>query len=227
MAKLKPKGIITDYPEQYQQWAASTTYCKAPRKQKAKCAKLPKKLPADARVVLLKRTCDQCRQKVIVSVSGKGKSRRTKGKVSVVTKSSGRSRSLTRPEDIQVRRVQEGEEIPPALIGCCSDGARTEVCCAGVWSGGSRWSWVRGLDLGTWVGEGTAAELQRLCASQRVCKSNGCFAGCVDTGQLLHMRRGARSPEHSRCIYGFRTGPAQRQDRLRAAVRRSDAGHCG
>ena len=92
MAKLKPKGIITDYPEQYQQWAASTTYCKAPRKQKAKCAKLPKKLPADARVVLLKRTCTtNAGKKVIVSVSGKGKKQKgPKGKVSVVTKSSGK-----------------------------------------------------------------------------------------------------------------------------------------
>ena len=62
MAKLKPKGIITDYPEQYQQWAASTTYRKAPRKQKAKCAKLPKKLPADARVAAQTDLHDQCRQ---------------------------------------------------------------------------------------------------------------------------------------------------------------------
>jgi len=92
MAKLKPAGIITDYPEQYQQWAASTTYCKAPKKQKAKCAKLPKKLPADATVVLLKKTCKtNAGKKVAVKVSGKGKAvKGKKGRVSVKTRSSGK-----------------------------------------------------------------------------------------------------------------------------------------
>jgi glycerophosphoryl diester phosphodiesterase len=92
MAKLKPAGIITDYPEQYQQWAATTTYCKAPKKQKAKCAKLPKKLPADATVVLLKKTCKtNAGKKVAVKVSGKGKAvKGKKGRVSVKTRSSGK-----------------------------------------------------------------------------------------------------------------------------------------
>ena len=36
MAKQSPAGIITDYPQQYQQWAATTDYCKTPKKQKAK-----------------------------------------------------------------------------------------------------------------------------------------------------------------------------------------------
>lgn len=92
MARFKPAGIITDYPAEYQQWAASTTYCKAPKKQKAKCAKLPKKLPADSTVVLLKRTClTNADKKVTVAVKGKAKLKKgAKGKVSVVTKSSGK-----------------------------------------------------------------------------------------------------------------------------------------
>ncbi len=92
MAKQGPAGIITDYPEQYQQWAASTTYCKTPKKQKAKCAKLPNKLQADSAVVVLKRTCKtNAGQKVTVSVSGKAKLQKgKKGKVTVVTGPKGK-----------------------------------------------------------------------------------------------------------------------------------------
>lgn len=93
MAKLKPVGIITDYPEQYQQWAATTDYCKTPKKQKAKCAKLPKSLPGDATVVLLPRACrTNAGQKVTVTVSGKAKLvKGKKGRVSVETKPSGKA----------------------------------------------------------------------------------------------------------------------------------------
>ena len=59
-----------------------------------------------------------------------------------------------------------------------------------------------GLDLGTWVGEGTAAELQRLCASptcaqvQRLFRGGAwtpgscciCGGGCAVTEQPLHLR---------------------------------------
>ncbi|MEZ5186754.1 MAG: glycerophosphodiester phosphodiesterase family protein [Candidatus Nanopelagicales bacterium] len=92
MAKLKPKGIITDYPAEYQKWADSTTYCQTPKKQKAKCAKLPKKLPGDATVVLLKKTCKtNAGKKVTVKVTGKGKAVKGKnGRVSVRTRASGK-----------------------------------------------------------------------------------------------------------------------------------------
>lgn len=92
MAKLKPVGIITDYPEQYQQWAATTDYCKKPKKQKAKCAKLPKSLPGDATVVLLNKTCKtNAGQKITVKVSGKGETVKGKnGRISVKTKPSGK-----------------------------------------------------------------------------------------------------------------------------------------
>jgi glycerophosphoryl diester phosphodiesterase len=92
MAKQSPAGIITDYPEQYQQWATTTDYCKKPKKQKAKCAKLPKSLSGDSTVVILKRTCKtNAGQKVTVSVSGKGKLvKGKKGKVSVKTDAKGK-----------------------------------------------------------------------------------------------------------------------------------------
>lgn len=88
-AAMKPAGIITDYPKEYQQWASTTGYCKKPV---AKCAKLPKKLKADSTVVLLKKTCKtSAGTKVKVSVSGKAKLQRAaKGKVSVVTGSKGK-----------------------------------------------------------------------------------------------------------------------------------------
>jgi glycerophosphoryl diester phosphodiesterase len=88
-AAMKPVGIITDYPQEYQQWAATTTYCAKP---KAKCAKLPKKLKADSTVVLLKKTCKtSAGTKVTVSVKGKGKLKRAaKGKVSIVTGAKGK-----------------------------------------------------------------------------------------------------------------------------------------
>lgn len=91
MAKLTSKGIITDYPADYQKWAASTTYCQAPKKQTAKCAKLPKKLAADATVVLLKKTCKtNAGQKVTVSLSGRGQLvKGKKGRISVQTRSAG------------------------------------------------------------------------------------------------------------------------------------------
>ncbi len=89
VARYKPLGIITDYPENYAAWGASTTYCAKP---KAKCAKLPKKLNADSTVVLLKRTCaTSAGTKVKVSVKGKGKLKRAaKGKVSIVTGAKGK-----------------------------------------------------------------------------------------------------------------------------------------
>lgn len=88
-AGMKPAGIITDYPAQYQQWGATTGYCKKPV---AKCAKPPKKLRADSTVVLLKKTCKtSAGTKVKVTVSGKGKlAKGKKGKVSVVTKAKGK-----------------------------------------------------------------------------------------------------------------------------------------
>ncbi len=88
-ADMKPTGIITDYLAQYQQWAATTGYCKKPV---AKCAKPPKKLRADSTVVLLKKTCKtSAGTPVKVKVSGKGKlSKGKKGKVSVITKGKGK-----------------------------------------------------------------------------------------------------------------------------------------
>jgi hypothetical protein len=92
MARLNPVGIITDYPEAYEQWAQGTTYCAKP---KAKCAKLPKKLPADDTVVLLKRTCKtSAGTKVKVTLKGKKSAGKLKkganGKVSVVTGKKGK-----------------------------------------------------------------------------------------------------------------------------------------
>jgi glycerophosphoryl diester phosphodiesterase len=88
-AGMKPVGIITDYPQQYQQWAATTGYCKKP---KAKCAALPKKLGAERTIVLLKRTCKtSAGTPVTVKATGKAKLKRgKKGKVSLVTKAKGK-----------------------------------------------------------------------------------------------------------------------------------------
>lgn len=89
VAAFKPLGLITDYPEAYAAWGKSTGYC---LKQKAKCAKLPKKLPANSQVVLLKSTCKTKQgAKVAVTVKGAGKAvKGPKGKVSVKTKSKGK-----------------------------------------------------------------------------------------------------------------------------------------
>lgn len=87
-ARMKPAGIITDYPEKYQKWAATTDYCKTP---KVKCAAPPKKLRADSTVVLLRKTCKTTAgSKVKVKATGKGKIVKGKrGKVSLVTKARG------------------------------------------------------------------------------------------------------------------------------------------
>ncbi len=92
VARFKPLGLITDYPEAYQQWGAATTYCAKP---KAKCAKLPKKLKAESTVVLLKRTCKtSAGTKVKVSLTGKKSAAKLKkgknGKVWVVTGKKGK-----------------------------------------------------------------------------------------------------------------------------------------
>lgn len=89
VAKFKPLGIITDYPERYQAWGDATGYCLS---QKAKCAKLPKKLPGDSQVVLLKKTCTTNQgATVAVKVKGKGKLvKGNKGKVSVKTDAKGK-----------------------------------------------------------------------------------------------------------------------------------------
>ena len=92
MSKFKPAGIITDYPEQYQQWAASTGYCQPP---KAKCVKPPKKLATDSTVVLLRKTCKtSAGNEVKVALKAKksaGKLKKGKnGKVSVVTGTKGK-----------------------------------------------------------------------------------------------------------------------------------------
>jgi hypothetical protein len=89
VARFRPLGIITDYPQAYQAWGDSTTYCAKP---KAKCAALPKKLKGDSTVVLLKKTCKSTAgTKVKVAVKGKGKLKKGKnGKVSVVTKKKGK-----------------------------------------------------------------------------------------------------------------------------------------
>jgi glycerophosphoryl diester phosphodiesterase len=89
MAKLKPVGIITDYPAEYQKWGATTTFCL--KVQKAKCAKLPKKLPGGATTVILTRTCTtNAGKKVTVKVSGRATRQKGKnGRISVVTGSSG------------------------------------------------------------------------------------------------------------------------------------------
>lgn len=88
-ARMKPVGIITDYPATYQQWASTTTYCAKP---KAKCATPPKKLKADSTVVLLKRTCTtSAGKKVKVTASGKARIKRGKnGKVTLITKAKGK-----------------------------------------------------------------------------------------------------------------------------------------
>lgn len=89
VARFRPLGTITDYPEEYQAWGNTTTYCAKP---KAKCAKLPKKLKADSSVVLLKKTClTSTGTKVKVEVSGKGKLKATKkGKVTLTTGPKGK-----------------------------------------------------------------------------------------------------------------------------------------
>jgi glycerophosphoryl diester phosphodiesterase len=89
VARYRPLGLITDYPENYASWASTTTYCAKP---KAKCAKLPKKLKADSTVVLMKKTCTtSAGTKVIVKAQGKGKLKRgAKGKVSIVTGAKGK-----------------------------------------------------------------------------------------------------------------------------------------
>lgn len=91
MAKTKPVGIITDYPEDYKTWAANTTYC---LKQTVKCVKMPKKIKGGATAVLLKRTCKTSKGvKVKVNVTGNGKKKlmkNKKGKVTLKTKAKGR-----------------------------------------------------------------------------------------------------------------------------------------
>lgn len=89
VARYKPRGIITDYPEGYQSWGDTTTYCVPP---KAKCAKLPKKLKADTTVVLLKQRCKTSSGATVkVAVKGNGKLKKAaKGKVSVVTGKKGK-----------------------------------------------------------------------------------------------------------------------------------------
>ena len=93
VAAFKPLGIITDYPETYQSWGNSTGYC---LQQKAKCAKLPKKLPANSTVVLLKRTCKTSEgSKVKAVVKGNGKLvKGKKGKMSVKTGAKGKVKIL-------------------------------------------------------------------------------------------------------------------------------------
>ena len=89
VARFRPLGIITDYPEAYKAWGDSTTYCAKP---KAKCAAMPKKLKGDSTVVLLKKTCKSTAgTKVKVSVKGKGKLKKGKnGKVTLITKKKGK-----------------------------------------------------------------------------------------------------------------------------------------
>lgn len=91
MAELKPVAIITDYPAEYNEWAANTTYC---LKQTVKCVAVPKKMKGNAKVVLLKRTCKTSQGvKVAVKVTGKGKGKLTKnakGKVVLKTKAKGK-----------------------------------------------------------------------------------------------------------------------------------------
>ena len=91
-AAMKPNGIITDYPAQYQQWAATTGYCNKPT---VKCAKLPKKLKADTTVVLLKKTCKtSAGTPVKVTLKGKKSAGKlvkgAKGRISLVTGAKGK-----------------------------------------------------------------------------------------------------------------------------------------
>lgn len=89
VAAYKPKGTITDYPAEYEAWGDSTGYC---LQQKVKCAKFPKKLPANATTVLLNKTCKTDKGvKVVTKVSGNGKLvKGKKGKVSVKAGAKGK-----------------------------------------------------------------------------------------------------------------------------------------